>query len=231
MKRALAIALSILMMLTLSVNIFADEGIPVDEPVENTDYGWVYQEFTDYISVNYSDNENNGKPVSECPLVGDWYSDKFATNWKNSSSWNWLMIALSIDDSVLRIKCDGNVTRLGFQSDLANCEMPVECVDGVVTVSGTELLATCADALADGYSWCNFIISGDAGTVINEISLTYTDIVVLESATEEEPEGEITVEEAEIEVEVEEEPADTGLALAVVPMIVAAAAVALFKKR
>lgn len=180
------------------------------------------------ITTNFSDNDNNGKAVEECTLVGDWYSDKFATSWKNGTEWSAFIDALNAEDATLVITCDGNVTRIGFQSDVANIEHAVETVDGVVTVAAADLLATCGEAL-EGFGWCNFIISGDAGTVIKSVEISNGEETPAEEVENTEtPAGETT---ENTETAEETTPAETGIALAVVPMMVAAAAVVVSKRR
>ncbi len=199
----------------------AEEEAPADDTpaVEETPVVTIVEETIFSITTNTSDNDNNGKAIADCTLVGDWYSDKFATSWKDGATWTNLIDALSTEGATLKITCDGNVTKLGFQSDLANNEVAVTTADGVATIACADVLAGCADALADGYSWCNFIISGDAGTTITAI-----EVVAQVEVTEDAPV--VDTDDAETE-----EPADTGLALAIVPMVVAMAAVALSKKR
>lgn len=180
------------------------------------------------ITTNTSDNDNNGKPIEECTLIGDWYSDKFVTSWKDGAAWTAFIDAMNAEGAVLTITCDGNVTKVGFQSDIANIEVAVETVDGVATIAAADVMTACADCL-DGFGWCNFIISGDAGTTITSIEISNGEETAPVEDTNTEAPADETVENTETAEETT--PAETGIALAIVPMVVAAAAVAVSKRR
>ncbi len=127
----------------------------------------------------------------------------------------------------------GNGVYPSRESDIVT----VEVVDGAFETE-VVLVASLAEGSSKGVA-NNVVIKGASyGLPVPEIAWEYVTLVGADAAVEETPVVEETpaveepVEDTPVEeTPVETKPADTGLALAVVPMIVAAAAVALSKKR
>ncbi len=212
MKKILAIVMALVMLLAMTVVVSADEVL--------------------FALAQCEGQDNQGTALADFTLTGAFYTDKYITNWKNGAVWDELLAALATEGAVVKVTFEGEVTGVGYQtSTTERAEVTGTPADGVLTVSGADLLAV-ANPAFEGMEWGNFYVIGTAGSVVKSIEV----VTVSADASEDAPAEDTPAEETPAEdtpaeeTPAEETPAETGLTLAVLPAVIALAVVA-FKKR
>ncbi len=216
MKKIIATAMALMLVMALSVTAFAD-----------------------YSMTATSGQDFDGKVLADgVELTGDWYTDKLSTNWVNSTEFDAIMAALQEDGAIVTLTyTGGEITAIGFQSSIGE----IRATDLTVTTEGDVTTATVPAAslisdpfVLDGYEWCNLTLQASAGTVLTGFTIS-TGASEPEASEPEasEPETPAADTESDAEQTSSDDTAvpETGLVLAVVPAVIALAAAALFKKR
>ena len=250
MKKILAIALALVMALALSVTAFADEVILSEDTMFFSNGNWneydteigtdafyaalqtpgAYLVFTrDTAATDVLAYGNGG--WEKFLILDSWWSGTHTKGDESTSQW----IALGTANHTIAMAVAGGQPY----------DVDIDCV----LDDGIKAWYDCADILAiweagayntTGGGDVLHLISNsspdDQYKIINVSVVVPAEPIVVEEETpavEEEPAVEETPADdtPAVEEPKEEKPADTGLALAVVPMIVAAAAVVLSKKR
>ena len=230
MKKIFAIAVAVMMVMALSVSVFAED-----------------------VVFALGENDTLGQHLETVTIGGggvlpdddpDGVGSRIATNWVNGATFDAILAGLKTDGAVVRITYTGTITGIGLQSSyLTESFVPVTDVtevDGknVAIIPCADIVAAAADAVAGGYEWCNFIITQEGEVVLSgfEIVTGYEAPVAEPEAAETETSEPETTEPEAVETPAEtttEETASapsTGLALAVVPAVVALAAAVVTKK-
>ena len=223
MKKIFAIAVAVMMVMALSVSVFAED-----------------------VVFALGENDTLGQHLETVTIGGggvlpdddpDGVGSRIATNWVNGATFDAILAGLKTDGAVVRITYTGTITGIGLQSSyLTESFVPVTDVtevDGknVAIIPCADIVAAAADAVAGGYEWCNFIITQEG-----EVVLSGFEIVTGYEAPVAEPEAaatettETAPETTETTTEETASAPSTGLALAVVPAVVALAAAVVTKK-
>ena len=222
MKKILAIALAMVMVLACSVAVFADYTL------------------TNAQGQDTEDAIDGGLAIASSQ--GDDYC-RLATNWVGGGSvYNEILEAVKVDGASIKITYTGTLTMIGFQTEQGSYEMVeitnVTEVDGknVAIVSCADLIAAAPVAIAnDNVGWGNFMVQYVDSPVLYSLEVGSF------SAPAADPEPAPADPEPAPAPAADPEPAPapapstntapaTGLALAVVPAVVAMAAVAVSKK-
>ena len=223
MKKIFAIAVAVMMVMALSVSVFAED-----------------------VVFALGENDTLGQHLETVTIGGggvlpdddpDGVGSRIATNWVNGATFDAILAGLKTDGAVVRITYTGTITGIGLQSSyLTESFVPVTDVtevDGknVAIIPCADIVAAAADAVAGGYEWCNFIITQEGEVVLSgfEIVTGYEAPVAEPEAAETET-TETAPETTETTTEETASAPSTGLALAVVPAVVALAAAVVTKK-
>ena len=236
MKKILAIAMALVMVLSLTVAVFAEDVI-----YNMVTTGGQYMDGIDVASGAKLDDGGEG----------GW--GRLATNWvQGGTVLNDVLEAFKNTDASVRITFTGDITQIGFQTENGGLEMtdiPAENIteaDGkkVAIVPVATIVANAPFAIAnDNTGFFNFMLTYSGDTVLYGFEVVSgLEAAAAPAETEEPAETEAPAETtAETEAPAEapaETPAETpapeapktGLALAVVPAVMALAAVAVSKK-
>ncbi len=226
MKKIFAIVVAVMMVMALSVSVFAEE-------------------------VVYSMTETVGQGMENLPLAdgaafstgdnGDNYA-RIATNWVGGgSAFNDIVAAVQTADAVVRVTYTGTMTKIGFQSESGSYEMvdvtDVTEVDGknVAIIPCADIVAAAPVALSGSFGgWANFMMDYTEGGMLYGFEVvTGYEAGAAAPAEEAAPaEDAPAAEEAPAEAPAADNAAapSTGIAIMVIPAVVALGAVAVSKK-
>ena len=234
MKKILAIAMALVMALSLTVAVFAEDVI-----YNMVTTGGQYMDGIDVASGAKLDDGGEG----------GW--GRLATNWvQGGAVLNDVLEAFKNTDASVRITFTGDITQIGFQTENGGLEMTDIPAENITEADGKKVaivpVATIVDnapfAIAnDNTGFFNFMLTYSGDTVLYGFEVVSgLEAAAAPAETEETAETEAPAETetpAETEAPAEtpaETPAPeapkTGLALAVVPAVMALAAVAVSKK-
>ena len=188
MKKILAIVVALMMVMALSVSVFAEE--VVYALGANDTLG----QHLETVTIG-----NGGVLPADDP---DGVGSRIATNWVNGSTFNAILDAMKTEGAVLRITYTGTLKAIGFQSSFGTESFvditDVTEVDGknVAIVPCADILAAAPDVVKGGYDWCNLIVTQDG-----EVALAGFEVVTgyETAAAETEAEAEAPAAEAEAE--------------------------------
>ena len=235
MKKLFAIVLAVVMVMALSVSVFAEET--------------VYSMPSDAKLGQYMGNADPVVTLGDGAVLSleDGGTPRIATNWVNGDVFDAIVNGVKTEGATMRIVTSAAFSAVGFQSESGGYEA-IDVTDSyesdgkVVTIVDCAALSAAAPVVMSGSfgGWCNFYINGvEEGTVLYSLEIVtgYGDDSAAPAETETAP-AETETETAPTETETETTPTETetapapstGLTLAVIPAIVAMAAVAVSKK-
>ncbi len=219
MKKILSIAVAMIMVLALSVCAFADEIVYTMASTQGQD----------------TENAALADGVAMASTQGDSYC-RISTNWVGGGSeWNAIIAAVQTEGAYIKLTYTGTLNSVVFQSENGSYETTSDFVvtegeKNVAMVSCADIVANSPVALSGDFGgWANFMLDTTDCTLYG-FEVVIPDAAPAETPAETTSEPETPAEPA-VEAPAQETPAKTGVVLAVLPMAVAAAALALSKKR
>ena len=237
MKKILAIAVAVMMVMALTVSVFAEE-----------------------VIYSLGEKDTLGQHLETVTIGGggvlpaddpDGVGSRIATNWVNGSTFDAILAAIKTDGAVVRITYTGTIKAIGYQSSYGTESFvnvtDVTEVDGknVAIIPCADIAAAAPDVMNGGYDWCNFMVTQDGEVTLlafevvtgYEAAPAADEAAADDAAPADDAAADAPADDAAAEAPAADEaPAaeaaapSTGLALAVIPAVVAMAAVAVSKK-